>query len=65
VATSDFDLWLDPAAAPKALMEVVAQGARAQWASHPVGPSVNNVRNDSSGNIRRAEPAPKRQGSLF
>jgi len=65
VSPSDFDLWLDPAANPKAALAVTAHGAHTQWTSHPVGPAVNNVRNDSPENIRRAEPGDDPQGSLF
>lgn len=65
VSPADFDLWLDPAANPKAVLEVMAHGEHTQWTSHPVGPSVNNARNDSPENIRRAEPATERQGRLF
>ena len=65
VASSDFDLWLDPAANPKAVLQVMAHGAHTQWTSHPVGASVNNARNDSPENIRHAEPRPDPQRSLF
>lgn len=65
VAPPDFDLWLDPAADPKAVMDVMAHGAHTQWTSHPVGPAVNNARNDTPENIRRADPEPERQRSLF
>ena len=65
VAPPDFDLWLDPAADLRAVMDVMARGAHTPWTSHPVGPSVNNVRNDSPENIRRAEPAENPQRSLF
>lgn len=65
VVPSDFDLWLDPAANPKAVVDMMAHGAHTQWTSHPVGPSVNNARNDSPENIRRAEPETERQRSLF
>ena len=65
VAPADFDLWLDAAANPKAVMEVIAHGAHTQWTSHPVGPTVNNARNDTPENIRRAEPEAERQRSLF
>jgi putative SOS response-associated peptidase YedK len=65
VAPADFELWLDPAASAKAAMDVVAHGAHTPWTSHPVGPAVNNVRNDSPENIRRADPETERQGSLF
>ncbi len=65
VSPADFDLWLDSTANPKAAMDVVAHGAHTQWTSHPVGPSVNNARNDSPENIRRANPEAERQRSLF
>ncbi len=65
VSPADFDRWLDETAAPKALLEVIAAGARTQWTHHRVGPAVNNVRNDSPENIRRADPIPDPQGSLF
>jgi len=65
VAPPDFDLWLDSTANPKAIMDVVAHGAHTQWTSHPVGPSVNNARNNSPDNIRRADPETERQRSLF
>lgn len=65
VSPADFDLWLDPAASPKAAMDVVSHGAHTQWTSHPVGPSVNNARNDSPENIRRADPEQDRQSRLF
>lgn len=65
VAPADFDRWLDPAADPTAALEVVARGAHTEWTSHPVGPSVNNVRNDGPENIRRAEPVPDAQRRLF
>jgi putative SOS response-associated peptidase YedK len=65
VPPEDFDLWLDRDARPKAVLDVLARGAHTPWTSHPVGPSVNNVRNDTPENIRRAEPAPEAQGRLF
>lgn len=65
VAPADFDLWLDAAANPQTVMEVIAHGAHTQWTSHPVGPAVNNARNDTPENIRRAEPEAERQRSLF
>ena len=46
-------------------LDVVAKGAHTQWTSHPVGPAVNNVRNDSQENIRRAEPVQDPQRSLL
>jgi putative SOS response-associated peptidase YedK len=65
VAPSDFDLWLDPGASSKTALDVVAHGAHTPWTSHPVGPAVNNVRNDTPENIRRAEPETERQRNLF
>ena len=65
VGPPDFDLWLDSAADPKAVLEVLAHGAHTQWTSHAVGPSVNNARNDSPENIRRVHEAPDPQGRLF
>jgi putative SOS response-associated peptidase YedK len=65
VPPADFDLYLDPLAALTDVQKILAQGAHTQWASHPVGPSVNNVRNDGPDNIRRAEPRDDPQGSLF
>ena len=65
VAPADFDLWLDPGASSKATLDVVAHGAHTPWTSHPVGPSVNNVRNDTPENIRRADPDTERQRNLF
>src|SRR6186713_1477862 len=61
VTPPDFDLWLDPAANPRAVIDVMARGAHTPWTSHPVGPSVNNVRNDTPENICRAEPVPDPQ----
>lgn len=65
VEPKEYDVWLDPDTSPKAALEVVAHGAHTPWTSHPVGPSVNNVRNDSPENIRRAEPLPTGQARLF
>lgn len=65
VAREEFDRWLDPARALKDVAAVVAGGTHTQWTSHPVGPAVNNVRNDSPENVRLAEPTPDPQGSLF
>lgn len=65
VARDEFDPWLDPSRALKEVAEIIAHGAGTQWTSHPVGPAVNNVRNDSPENIRRAEPIPDPQRSLF
>lgn len=64
VARDEFDRWLD-AGDPKQAAEVIAHGAHTPWTSHPVGPAVNNVRNDSPENVRKAEPAPDAQRSLF
>jgi putative SOS response-associated peptidase YedK len=60
-----FDLWLDAEAPLKTVNLMMSEGAKAEWRSHSVGPSVNNVRNDSPENIREAEPARDPQGSLF
>jgi putative SOS response-associated peptidase YedK len=65
VPPDGFDLWLDAKAPLKTVNATMAQGAKTEWRSHNVGPSVNNVRNDSRENIREAEPAPDRQQSLF
>ena len=65
VATRDFEVWLDAGANLKSVLGVVASGSETQWASHPVGPAVNNVRNDNPENIRRAQPTPDPQRSLF
>lgn len=62
VAPDDFDTWLSPAADAKAALEVIAHGAHTQWSSHTVGPAVNNVRNDTRENIRKAAPP---QARLF
>ncbi len=64
VAADEFSRWLDPGDAKEAF-EVIAHSAHTSWTSHPVGPSVNNVRNDSPENVRHAEPTPDAQGSLF
>jgi len=64
VARDEFDQWLDEGDV-KAAADVIAHGAHTQWTSHPVGPAVNNVRNDSPENIRLTEPIPDPQGSLF
>jgi len=65
VASDQFDRWLDPTRNLKDATEVIAHGAHTQWTSHPVGPSVNSVRNDTPENTRRADPTPDPQGSLF
>jgi putative SOS response-associated peptidase YedK len=65
VSPEDFDLYLDPKAPLQEVRELLARGAHTPWASHPVGPAVNNVRNDSPENIRRVEPGTDPQGSLF
>ena len=65
VPPSEFDVYLDPATPLKAVQQLLAGGSHTPWTSHPVGPSVNNVRNDSPENIRRAEPVQDPQGSLF
>lgn len=62
VGPDDFETWLDPAAPPRAALEVIAHGAHTQWSSHTVGPAVNNVRNDTRENIRKAAPP---QARLF
>jgi putative SOS response-associated peptidase YedK len=62
VDPDDFDTWLGPAADPRAALEVIARGAHTQWSSHTVGPAVNNVRNDTRENIRKATPP---QARLF
>lgn len=64
VARDEFDRWLGQGDL-KAAAEVIRHGAHTQWTSHPVGPAVNNVRNDSPENVRPAEPAQDPQGSLF
>lgn len=56
VAADDFDIWLGPATDARAALDVVARGAHTQWSSHTVGPAVNNVRNDTRENIRKAAP---------
>jgi len=65
VQPSDFERWLAPDPDSRGALEVIERGALTQWTSHPVGPSVNNVRNDSPENIRATEPEPERQGALF
>ena len=65
VPPRDFERWLDEGTDPKAVIDLMSFGAQTQWTSHAVGPLVNNVRNDNPENIRRAEPAPEPQGSLF
>ncbi len=65
VAAGGFDVWLDEGANPRSVLGVVASGAQTQWISRPVGPAVNNVRNDSPENLRREEPASDPQGRLF
>jgi putative SOS response-associated peptidase YedK len=61
----EFDLYLDPATPLRTIQQMLARSAHTPWTSHPVGPAVNNVRNDSPENIRRAEPADDPQRSLF
>jgi putative SOS response-associated peptidase YedK len=65
VAPGDFGAWLDSSADLGAALAVVNRGAATSWTSHPVGPAVNNVRNDSIDCVKFAEPLPDRQGSLF
>ena len=65
VARDEFDRWLDPSQDLNTVKEVIAHGAHTRWTSHPVGPSVNNVRNDSRENVRRIEPETERQSRLF
>ena len=65
VARDEFDRWLDPSQDLRDVTEVIAHGAHTQWTSHPVGPAVNNVRNDSEENVRLAEPTQEPQGRLF
>ncbi len=65
VSPTDFGMWLDSEVGAKGALDIVARGASTEWRSHPVGHSVNNVRNDSPGNIRFAEVLPDRQGTLF
>ena len=64
VAPDAFDRWLEEGET-KVAVEVIAAGGHTAWTSHPVGPSVNNVRNDSKENVRHVAPAPDTQGSLF
>jgi putative SOS response-associated peptidase YedK len=65
VTRSDFETWLEPEANPKTVLEMMAAGARTEWTSWPVGPLVNNVRNDGPENIRPARAAAPPQGRLF
>ena len=65
VGRRDFEAWLDPAGNPRAAIDVISAGRATEWTSHPVGPMVNNVRNDGPDCIRFAEPSPGPQGSLF
>jgi putative SOS response-associated peptidase YedK len=64
VARDEFDKWLNQGDA-KGAAEVIVHGAHAPWTSYSVGPAVNNVRNDSPENVRRADPGPPAQGRLF
>ena len=65
IARHDYAQWLDRATSPKAVMDLMAAGAGVEWASIPVGPSVNHVRNDGPDCIARANHPADRQGSLF
>lgn len=65
IAPGDFAQWLDRDTKPKAAIDLIASGAGSDWKSVPVGPAVNNVRNDRPDCIAPAAHLPNPQGSLF
>ena len=42
----DWDLWLDPGAAPEQVQQVLGAHAAEQLTAYPVSTAVNNVRNN-------------------
>lgn len=52
IRPESFDVWLAAGTKPQMLRELVASGPQTSWTSYPVGPLVNNVRNDTPENVR-------------
>ena len=65
VPRNAFALWLDQGANLKAVGEVMSAGSETVWTSRPVGPHVNNVRNEGPECIREAQHPPETQHRLF
>ena len=60
-----FDLWLDREARIASVQKIFEVSAAIEWESYPVGPAVNNARNDGPENIAAAAHLPEAQSSLF
>lgn len=65
IPPGEFAPWLDRDTNLKAVIDLMAHRASTQWKSSPVGPAVNNVRNDRPECIAPTAHQPNPQGSLF